>query len=129
MVGEAEGIETDHETRPRWRRLLDFPLVAMLVAILIYFAGVTVAVVVNQFIVPPVPLLTREMRFDILAAVILVVLYKLTIRRLGHERRDDLRLAGAGKPLALGLLAGLVLFSLVVGIAAALGVYRIVGEG
>jgi membrane protease YdiL (CAAX protease family) len=90
---------------------------------------VTAAVVVDQFVVPPVPLLTPMMRFDVACSVILVVLYKLTIRHLGAEKRDDLRLAGAGKPLALGLLAGLLLFSLIVAIAAALGVYRIIGEG
>jgi membrane protease YdiL (CAAX protease family) len=129
QIMAGEGDETDPATRPLWRRVADFPLVAMLIALVIYFAGVTVAVVVNQFIVPPVPLFTRMMRFDVLAAVILVVLYKLMIRHLGAEKRDDLRLAGAGKPLALGLLAGLILFSLIVGIAAALGVYRIVGEG
>jgi membrane protease YdiL (CAAX protease family) len=127
MVGE--GDETDPATRPQWRNIVDFPLVAMLIALLIYFAGVIVAVVVNQFVVPPVPLFDKMMRFDVIAAVILVVLYKLTIRHLGAEKRDDLRLAGAGKPLALGLLAGLLLFSLIVAIAAALGVYRITGEG
>jgi membrane protease YdiL (CAAX protease family) len=126
-MGERD--ETGPATRPQWQRIVDFPLVAMLIALVIYFAGVTVAVVLNQSVVPPVPLFTRMMRFDVIAAVILVVLYKLTIRHLGAEKRDDLRLAGAGKPLALGVLAGLLLFSLIVAIAAALGVYRIIGEG
>jgi membrane protease YdiL (CAAX protease family) len=126
-MGEIRTLTSDE--RPRWRRIADFPLVAMLVALLIYFAGVTVAVIVNQLIVPAVPLFDRMMRFDVVAALILVALYKLSIRHLGAEKRDDLRLAGAGKTLALGLLAGLLLFSVIVGIAAALGVYRIIGEG
>jgi hypothetical protein len=127
MVGGTD--EADQAMRPRWRRIVDFPPLAMLIALLIYFAGVTLAVVITRFIVPPVPLFTRDMRFDVVAAVILVVFYKLTIRHLGSQPRDDLRLAGAGKPLALGLAAGLLLFSLIVAIAAALGVYRIIGEG
>jgi hypothetical protein len=122
------GEDEAGQATPRWRRLVDFPLAAMLIALLIYFAGVTAAVVVNQ-LVAPVPLFTRDMRFDVVAAVILVVLYKLTIRHLGAEPRDDLRLAAAGKPLALGLATGLLLFSVIVGIAAALGVYRVIGEG
>ncbi|MEA3080356.1 MAG: protease family protein, partial [Sphingomonadales bacterium] len=129
MEGEADRSEAGQATRQRWRRVIHFPLVTLAIAILIYFAGMTAAVVVNQVIVPPIPLLTKTMRIDVIAVVILVVLYKLTIRHLGTDRRDDLRLAGAGKPLALGLLAGLLLFSLIVAAAATLGVYRIAGEG
>jgi membrane protease YdiL (CAAX protease family) len=121
--------EVDQLGGPWWRRVVDFPLITLLVAFVIYFAGVTAAVLLNQFVVPPIPLLTRTMRFEIIAAVILVVLYKLTIRHLGADKRDDLRLAGAGKLLTLGLLAGLVLFSLIVAAAAILGVYHVAGEG
>jgi membrane protease YdiL (CAAX protease family) len=119
------------ELRPQTeqRGIVDFSLGALFVALVIYFAGVAAAVLVNEFLVPPIPSFTRMMRFDVVAAVILVVLYKLAIRHLGAEKRDDLRLAGAGKPLALGLIAGLLLFSLIVAAAAALGVYRVVGEG
>jgi membrane protease YdiL (CAAX protease family) len=129
MAEEAGTAGTNQAKLPRWRRIVDFPLATLVVAILIYFAGVTVAVLLNQFVVPPVPMLTRNMRFEAVAVVILVVLYKLAIRHLGVAKRDDLRLAGAGKPLGLGLLAGLLLFSLIVGVTAALGVYHITGEG
>lgn len=117
------------EQGQQWKHITDFPIGALFVALLIYFVGVAAAVIINQFLVPDIPYFTRNMRFDVVAALILVVLYKLIIRHLGSEKRDDLRLAGAARPLALGLLAGLVLFSLVVAVAAVLGVYRIVGEG
>jgi membrane protease YdiL (CAAX protease family) len=56
-----------------------------------------------------------------------LIAYKLVIRRLGEAPRDDLRSLGAVRNLALGLAMGAVLFSVVVGIAAALGSYRILG--
>jgi membrane protease YdiL (CAAX protease family) len=69
------------------------------------------------------------MTFEIVAVPMLIILYKLVIRRLGEHPRDDLRVAGALRPLLFGLAIGLVIFSIVVGIAAALGIYRITGEG
>jgi membrane protease YdiL (CAAX protease family) len=59
----------------------------------------------------------------------LVVLYKLVIRHLGEHRRDDLRLRGALRPLAIGLGAGVALFSFIVLVAAVIGVYQLTGEG
>jgi membrane protease YdiL (CAAX protease family) len=53
----------------------------------------------------------------------------LVIVRLGEHPRDDLPTRGAIGNLGLGLLAGLVIFSLVVGLAAITGVYRIMGPG
>ena len=125
----AQAIDDGEADRPQWRRIIDFPLGALIVAVAIFVAGIVAAKLLNRFVIPPIPLFTKVMRFDVLAAVILVLLYKLTIRHFGSDRRDDLRLSGAGKPLGLGLFAGLALFSLIVAIAAAFGVYRIVGEG
>jgi hypothetical protein len=51
------------------------------------------------------------------------------IRRLGEHPRDDYRDPKAVKRLAIGLGAGFGVFSVAVGIAAALGVYRITGRG
>ena len=61
--------------------------------------------------------------------MILIILYKLVIRRLGEHPRDDLRLTGSLRPLLSGLAGGFVIFALAVTIAAAIGIYRVTGEG
>ena len=54
----------------------------------------------------------------------------MLIVRLGEHPRDDLRWQRkSGKNLGLGLLAGFAIMALAVGVAAALGVYRITGPG
>jgi membrane protease YdiL (CAAX protease family) len=115
--------------RPLWRRIVDFPLVAMIIALAVAAAGITAAVLINQYLIPPMRGVPRSAPFDIIAALILVALYKLIIRHLGEAKRDDLRLDGAARSLVLGILAGLIVFTIVVGVAAALGVYSITGEG
>ncbi len=115
--------------KPLLRRVIDFPLVAMLIAVGFLFVGMTIAFIVAQFAIPPIPGLGVQEKFDLVALPIVLLIYKLAIVRLGDPGRDDLRLDGALKPLGLGLLVGLVLFSLIVGVAALLGVYRIVGPG
>ena len=114
---------------PLWRRVANFPLVAMLIGVALVVLGITVAGLITKFALPAIPGFTGEMRFDIVAIPILIILYKLVIRRLGEHPRDDLRLTGATRPLLLGLGAGVVIFSIVVAIAAAIGVYRVTGEG
>jgi hypothetical protein len=117
------------EERPLWRRIVDFPLVAMLIGIATIMGGIAIAVLIGQFVLPPIPGFTREMVFDVLAAPLLILLYKLVIRRLGECPRDDLRLPGGLRLLSVGLLSGFVVFALVVAVAAAMGTYRVTGEG
>ena len=122
-------VTTSNVEFPLWRRVANFPLVAMLIGVALIMLGLTVAALVTKFAMPAIPGFTSEMKFDILAVPILVILYKLVIRRLGEHPRDDLQLTGAIRPLLLGLGAGLLIFSIVVAIAAAIGVYRVTGEG
>jgi membrane protease YdiL (CAAX protease family) len=125
-MNETATIEAEH---PLWRRIVDFPLVTMLIGVAVIMLGITIAVLIGQFVLPTIPGLTREMTFDLLAAAILIILYKLVIRRLGEHPRDDLRLTGAVRPLLGGLAGGFLIFGLAVAIAAAIGVYRVSGEG
>jgi membrane protease YdiL (CAAX protease family) len=117
------------QEQPLWRRIVDFPLVAMLIGVAVILLGITVAGLVNKFVLPAIPGLSFEMKFELLAVPILIVLYKLVIRRLGEQPRDDLRLNGSVRPLLGGLAGGFVIFALVVAIAAAVGVYHLTGEG
>jgi uncharacterized RDD family membrane protein YckC len=71
------------ERKPAWRRIVDFPLVAMLIGIAVIAAAIFVAVLIAQFLLPPIPGLTGEVKFDLACAPLLILVYKLTIRRLG----------------------------------------------
>jgi membrane protease YdiL (CAAX protease family) len=115
--------------RPLWRRIVDFPLVAMAIAMLIAIVCFTVAMLIGKFVLPPIPGFSLEMTFDLVAIPLLILAYKLIIRHLGDTRRDDYRDPAWLSRLGLGLAAGFLIFSLAVGIAALLGVYRISGQG
>ena len=116
-------------TKPVWRRVVDFPLVALLIALL----GVA-AVLGAAFLLFKVwpewldPNLDGALRTIIMVAAFFA-LSKLVLRHLGENPRDDLPLKRALPELGLGLLGGGVLITMIVGVAATLGVYRIVGWG
>jgi len=117
----------DH--RPLWRRIADFPLVAMLIALFALMVGITIAYIIASEAIARNRGVGIEVMFDLVAIPIVLLIYKLVIVRLGQHPRDDLRAAGALRPLAWGLLGGFLVFSLIVAAAAALGVYRITGPG
>lgn len=126
----ADIAATDHSGRPLWRKIWDFPLVAMVVALVLLGLTLWAMQWVLYFTVPAgldpnVDALVRGLAG--VAAVFAV--YKLLIVRLGREKRDDLPLAGALGDTALGLGAGAAIFSVVVAVAAVLGVYRVFGWG
>jgi uncharacterized protein len=115
--------------KPLWRKIVDFPLVAMVIAFAIVIACFTVTALLGKFVVPPVRGLTQSLEFDLIAIPLLILAYELIIRRLGERPRDDYRDPNALRNLGLGLAAGFLIFSLAVGVAALMGVYRVTGEG
>ena len=115
--------------RPLWRRIVDFPLVAMLIALAVAIACFTVGMLIGKYVVPPIPGLSNGLKFDLISIPLLIIAYELVIRRLGEHPRDDYRDPKAARHLGMGLAAGFLLFSLAVAVAAALGVYRITGPG
>ena len=124
-MDETAGAAGD---RPLWRRIVDFPLVAMVLGIAVVFFGIFISATAAK-LVPPIAGFTPSIRFDLICAPVLVILYKVVIRHLGEHPHDDLRLAGAVRPLSIGLGAGVAIFALVAAIAAIIGVYRVTGEG
>jgi membrane protease YdiL (CAAX protease family) len=119
-------VSTD---KPLWRRVVDFPLVTMLIALAIVILCFTAGLLIAQYLVPKIAGVSQNMKLDLVSIPILIVAYELLIRRLGKYPRDDYRDPRALRRLAAGLVAGFLIFSLAVGVAAVLGVYRITGEG
>ena len=113
---------------PLWRRILDYPLVAMLIAVALFIVAIAAGLLIAKLLPPMSDLLRIAVQAAINIALVLAV-YKFGIVRLGEQPRDDLRPSGALKDLAVGLALGLVLISAVVGVAAMLDVYNIIGEG
>jgi hypothetical protein len=120
---------TTEARKPLWRRIVDFPLVAMVIGIALVILTIAGSGYVAGHFFKPMHGFNQHMEFDVLCAVLLLIIYKLVIRRLGDHPRDDLRVEGSLRPLGMGLAAGVVIFTLIVAVAAVLGVYRLVGEG
>ena len=114
--------------RPSWRKIVDFPLVALLIALAL-FIGANMGVKLINDQLPTMDKVALTAIKTLIGITIITIVYKLAIRRLGEHPRDDLPAVGAAKQLGFGLLAGFLLFSLVVGVAALLDVYNIVGMG
>lgn len=115
-----------HSPAPtRWRRVLAFPLVRIIVAIL--FIAVPFAVVSTPFnlFVTDKPL--RRVGALLLTLVVLGA-YSAYVRIM--EKRAVTELSGrhAARELGVGLVLGALLFSVTIGILAAVGVFQITGN-
>jgi uncharacterized protein len=122
-------VETDYSGKPLWRRIVDFPLVTMLIALAIAILCFALGLLIARFALPPIRGFSMNTKLDLVSIPILIIAYELVIRRLGEHPRDDYRDPHALRRLGLGLGAGLLVFSAAVAVAALLGVYRITGEG
>ena len=117
------------EARPLWRRIVDFPLVAMLIALALFFAAYTVGIIIEKQLPLPADGVGRLALASAVQIALVFAVYKLAIVRLGNPPKDDLKAEDAPKNLAIGLGFGALLFTAVVGFAAVLDVYNIVGPG
>lgn len=116
----------DHSPLPQWRRVIDFPLVTMLIAIALYAAATALGFTVGSQLPPLGAVGTAAAQAAIMLAFILPI-YKLGIARLGEHPHDDLPAAGALPDLGRGIATGALLFCAVAAIAALAGAYRISG--
>jgi membrane protease YdiL (CAAX protease family) len=114
--------------RPLWRRIADYPLVALVIAVVLYIVAVAVGIALRSI---PLPIGSdwNEIVHAIVEICLVLAVYKFVIIRLGEHRRDDLPAHHALRNLGLGLAAGCLIFSTIVGLAALVGVYRITGAG
>jgi membrane protease YdiL (CAAX protease family) len=110
------------------RRIADLPLVAMLIATLLF----VLAAGTGQNLGSSVPIHSAVAKLIVRNAVIFTIVlltYKLAIARLGASPRDDLSGSRALVNLGLGLLVGFMLMAGAVGAAAVAHVYNLVGRG
>ena len=116
------------EERPRWRRIVDFPLVAMVIATALFILATAASALIGRALPPMAPNGASAIKAVIGIGLVLAV-YKLVIVRLGERPRDDLPIASAPRQLTIGIVIGFLLFCALVGIAALFDVYNIVGPG
>jgi membrane protease YdiL (CAAX protease family) len=109
----------------RWRRVLTFPPVQIVVAIV--FIAIPFAIVSTPFnlFVTDKPL--RRVGAVLLTAVVLGA-YWFYVRIIEKRAVTELSGTGAAAELALGLALGGLLFSVTMGILVALGIYQITGN-
>jgi membrane protease YdiL (CAAX protease family) len=115
--------------KPLWKRVLQFPLVTLILAVAIMVAAQSLAGAVSYFAGTPADELAtgNDLLFAVVATVIMVLAYKLIIVRLGEQPHDDLPFDVRARDVGSGLLQGALVFSVIVGIAALLGSYQVLG--
>ena len=111
----------------RARRIIAFPLALMLLAILVFAAGSALAIALIQQLPPrqDSPWLLAN------AAIVILCVAGLLWPFFRYVERTPTGLfarEGWAKELLAGLAAGTIIFAAVVGIAAALGLYRVTGR-
>ena len=114
--------------KPLWKRITEFPLVAMCIALALAIGALQLGnLIAHSF--PPMGKTETAVVKSGFILWILIATYVYGIARLGAEPRNDYRLRHAGRDLGAGLAIGFILFAIVAGIAALLGVYSIIGHG
>ena len=117
------------EDRPLWRRIVDYPLVSMVIALAVLLTSAGLAGGLTEIAMRGARPDTMNMATSIASVLAMIIVYKAFIRHLGEQPRDDLATGGAIRETVAGIAIGFVLFSLIVAVAALFGVYRIVGTG
>ena len=117
-------------SKPMVRKIVEFPLVAMVIALALLVGVVqATSAIFHLFPKKGIPPHTREIVIGLVVVALVIGAYKLVIRHLGENPRDDFRTDHAARDLGLGLVGGTLIFSLVTAVAALAGVYHIVGPG
>jgi membrane protease YdiL (CAAX protease family) len=114
--------------RPLWRKIVDYPLVTMVIATAIYIAAAALAAIIGKYI--PLADKTADVAFDAALTIgLLLAAYKLIIVRLGRHPKDDLPAGPALRDTSIGIAIGFAIMAAAVGVATLLGVYRVIGPG
>jgi membrane protease YdiL (CAAX protease family) len=115
----------DMKNQSFWRRVLQFPLVQIVVAIL--FIAIPFAVVSTPFNLFVTDKSLRRLGALLLTAVVLAA-YSAYVRIIERRAVTELSGARAVRELGIGLGLGALLFSVSIGILAAVGAYEVTGN-
>ncbi len=114
----------------QWRvlatRILNFPLITLVVAIAISVMAVNLAYWATAQ-VGPSNRMAGQTVLTVFSLILYWTLYKTVIAKIGWEPRDELALDSSMMGVVRGVAIGGALIALVVAIAAVLGAYRITG--
>lgn len=114
--------------KPVWKRIVQFPLVALIIAFLVMVVVQALAAGASFLAGTPRDQLgsPRDIVFALAVTVLMVLAYKLIVVRLGEQKRDDLPFDARARDSASGFVQGALVFSAIVGVAALLGTYQAV---
>ena len=113
-----------------WRRVIDFPIAALIIAIAALSAALAAVFPVLRWL--PVERLPKWVDAPLVALSISAVsaaVYKLLVARLGEHPRDDLPFDRRWLDSIRGAVLALVLMSAMVAVAALAGAYKVSGWG
>ncbi|HEY6816752.1 MAG TPA: type II CAAX endopeptidase family protein [Croceibacterium sp.] len=132
-----DATETPGETAPvafvkprsRWKRVLQFPLVALILAFLLMTLAQVLGAGMSYLAGNRPPQLAgpTDLVFVLAATALMVLAYKLVVVRMGEQPRDDLPFDARARDTVSGFVQGGLVFSAVVGVAALLGAYQVIG--
>ena len=114
---------------PTWRRVIAFPLVAMVLAILALALTFGVVGFALNAAFAGLARTPSQIVNGIVATILVIAFGKLVLSRLGEDRRDDFAWPGSGRQFGAGLAGSFVLMSAIVGVVWLLGGYGIDGAG
>ena len=77
--------------KPLWRRIADFPLAALLIAVGLFVLAYAAGILINRQL-PPMDKLSGDALKAVISIGLVLVVYKLLIRRLGEHTADYCRL-------------------------------------
>ena len=123
----AQAVDQGRADRPLWRQIIDFPLVAMVLAVALYALATTLGYSVGKLL-PSLGQPWTALAKMLIMLSFVVPMYKLAISRLGEHPRDDLPATTALPQLGKGIAVGALLFCIVAAIAGLLGAYLITGR-
>ena len=124
----TEIVESGSDPQALWRRIVNFPLIALMIMVGMFLLAAGLGDKVGSAIVLHSAAARMLARNGVILAVVLLT-YKLGNTRLGVTPRDDLVAKQAWPNLGIGALVGFLLMALSAGIAAMAHVYIFMREG
>ncbi|TCJ37176.1 CPBP family intramembrane glutamic endopeptidase [Parafrankia sp. BMG5.11] len=117
-------------TKPLRRRVIDFPLVALIIAMLVLlFPIALLAPILQALPLETLPQWVDAPLISLCTVAVAIAAYKLVIARLGDQPADELPFNRQWLDAPRGALIATLLMSLIVGVAALMGAYRLEGWG